>query len=163
MIVLAGLSAFYIRHTDAVKELRPVIFDLDFTLYLKSVLIVALVWLFVFAISGLYSIRSARKIVREIYRVVLACSTGFVGVVIIIFISRELFDSRFIILAAYVLSILYISFARASVRMIQRSLFKSGVGVRKVIIIGSSKTSETLIKNFSSSPTSGYKVVKPTL
>jgi len=160
MIVLAGLSAYYIRYADFFQELRPVTFDLDVSLYFESVFIVALVWVFIFAISGLYSIKSARKLVRELYRVVLACSTGFVLIVILIFISRELFDSRFIILAGYILAIIYISVARIAIRMIQRNLFRKGVGVRNVVIIGSSKTSEILIKNFSSSPISGYKVVK---
>ncbi len=160
MIVAAGLSAFYIRHSDFITNMRPVVFDLDFGLYLKSLMVIALFWLGIFAMSGLYAIGSERKLVKEIYRIVLACSTGFVMIVIVIFASRELFDSRFIILAGYFLSIIYIAFARSVVRGVQRNLFAGGIGVKKVVIIGSSKTAEVLIKEFSSSPRTGYKVIK---
>ena len=40
MIILAGLSAYYIRYADFFQELRPVIFDLDFKEYLKFLILI---------------------------------------------------------------------------------------------------------------------------
>lgn len=160
MIVLAGISAYFIRYADFFQELRPVVFDLPLAPYLRAVFIVAMLWIIIFALSGLYSIRSARRLVKELYRVVLACSTGFMLIVVLIFVRRELFDSRFIVLAGLVLAILYISFFRSLIRLIQRGLFKSGVGVHKVVLVGNSKTTDNLIQEFSASKTSGYEVVK---
>jgi len=162
MIVLAGVSAYHIRFAEFTTDIRPVIFadNLPFAYYLKIVLFVAFLWLIIFALAGLYNIRSARKLVKEIYRVVLACSTGLMLIVILIFMRRELFDSRFIVLAGWILAIIYISLARAIVRWIQRALFIYGIGVRKIILVGNTKTTENLVKEFSQDKRFGYQIVK---
>ena len=160
MIVLAGISAYYIRYAEITQGLRPVIFDLQFSGYCRAVFLIAFLWLIVFALAGLYNIKSARKLIIEIYRVVLACSTGFMLIVVLIFVRRELFDSRFIILAGWLLAIIYISMARSIIRFIQRALFKSGIGVHKVVLVGNSKTTDNLIQEFSGHKDSGYEVVK---
>lgn len=160
MIVLAGISAYYIRYAGFTQGIRPVIFDLNFGDYLKVIFFVAFLWLIVFALAGLYNIKGARKYVKEIYRVVLACSTGLMLIVILIFLRRELFDSRFIVLAGWILSIIYISLARGIVRWVQRALFKHGYGVHHVVIVGNSKTADNLISEFSSKKDLGFEVVK---
>ena len=159
-IFLAGLSAYYIRYADFFVELRPVSFDLKLSEFIPAVLIVGILWLVIFAFSGLYFINSARKIVKEVFRVVLACSFGFALITIIIFISRELFESRFMVLAFWGLTIIYVSFFRIGVRFIQRTLYKSGIGVKKVVIVGGSKTAENIIQFFSAQNNSGYQVLK---
>ncbi|MFH1522583.1 MAG: sugar transferase [Patescibacteria group bacterium] len=160
MIILAGMSAYYIRFAEFTTDIRPVIFNLSSAYYFKIVLIIAFLWLIIFALSGLYNIRSARKLIKEVYRVVLACSTGLTLIVILIFIRRELFDSRFIVLAGWMLAIFYVSFGRAIIRWIQRALFSYNIGVHKVILVGNSKTTDNLIHEFSGHKNSGYEVVK---
>jgi len=162
MIVLAGISAYHIRFAKFTTDIRPVIFaeNLPFNYYFKIVLLIACLWLIIFALAGLYNIKGARKLIKEVYRVVLACSTGLMLIVVLIFIRRELFDSRFIVLAGWILAIIYISIARALIRWLQRALFTQGIGVRKVILVGNSKTTDNLIRDFSSQKNSGYEVVK---
>lgn len=160
MITLAGISAYYIRYAEFMQGLRPVIFNLPFGNYLQIVLLLSFLWVVIFALAGLYALKGARRLINEIYKVILACSTGLMLIVILIFIRRELFDSRFIVLAAWVLAIVYISLARILVRLIQRAMFKSGIGVHKVVLVGNSKTTDNLIAEFSSNKNSGYEVVK---
>lgn len=160
MIILAGLSAYYLRYAEFVQGLRPVIFNLKLDDYLKALVLIALLWLIVFTFSGLYKIGGARKFAVEIYRIILACSTGFMLIVILIFIRRELFDSRFIILSGLVFAIIFISISRGIVRYAQRALFKKGIGVHKIVLIGNTKTTDVLINEFSSSKNSGYDVVR---
>lgn len=160
MIILAGVSAYNIRYAQFITGIRPVVFNLPFWEYFKILLIIGPLWLILFALAGLYNIRSARTIVKEVYRVVLACSTGLMAVVVLIFLRRELFDSRFIVLAAWILSIVYISLARIIVRFLQRYLFKFNIGVRQVVLVGDSKTTENLLRTFSSGQEAGYEVVK---
>lgn len=160
MIVLAGISAYYIRFAEFTIDIRPAIFNLPFFSYLKIVLLIAILWLIIFALAGLYNIKSARKLIKEIYRVVLACSTGLMLIVVLIFVRRELFDSRFIVLVGWILAIFYISLARAIIRWLQKILFIYGIGVHKVVLVGNSKTTDNLIKEFSSNKESGYEVVK---
>ncbi len=160
MIVLAGISAYYLRFSDVVTKIRPIISEFNFIQYLQIVLFVALLWLPIFALAGLYNIKTARKLTKEIYRVILACSTGLMLVVVLIFMSRELFDSRFIVLTAWGLAILYVIVARTLVRVIQRRLFSRGIGVRRIILVGNSKTGNNLINKFSKDKSFGFEVVK---
>ncbi len=160
MIVLAGVSAYYLRYANFVQSIRPVIFNLSFGEYLKVLLFIAFLWIIIFAFAGLYVINGNRKFIKEVYRLVLACSTGLMLIVILIFIRRELFDSRFIVLAGWFLSIIYLSLSRGLVRYIQRQLFRHGLGVHKVVVIGNSKTTDNLIHEFSTNKSLGYEVVK---
>ncbi|MDD4901892.1 MAG: sugar transferase [Patescibacteria group bacterium] len=161
-IVAAGMTAYYLRYSDLFKSLRPVVFNLKFESYLNVVLLLAVFWLVIFALAGLYTIHSARKLVNEVYRVVLACSTGLMLIVILIFVRRELFDSRFIVLAGWILAIIYVSLARTVVRGIQRILLSHGIGAKKVVIVGASKTSDMLVGDFSANRGYGFEVVKRT-
>jgi exopolysaccharide biosynthesis polyprenyl glycosylphosphotransferase len=160
MIVAAGLSAYFLRYSSFFKSLRPVVFNLKFDQYLNIILLLALIWLIIFAMAGLYTIRGARKLVNEVYRVVLACSTGLMLIVIMIFVERQLFDSRFIVLAGWILAIIYVSAARSLVRGCQRLLLSYGIGTKKVIIVGASKSSDMLVGDFSANRGLGFEVVK---
>ncbi|MEA3398120.1 MAG: sugar transferase [Patescibacteria group bacterium] len=160
MIILAGISAYFIRYADFFQGFRPVIFNLELGAYLKIVALIGFLWLIIFAFAGLYSIKGTRRVVKEFYRVVLACSTGFMLIVIIIFLGRELFDSRFIVLAGWILAIFYISISRGLIRVLQKYLYKFDIGVHKVILVGNSKTTDNLIQEFSKHKNSGYQVIK---
>jgi exopolysaccharide biosynthesis polyprenyl glycosylphosphotransferase len=159
ILVLAGISAYYIRFSSFATNFRPIIFNLPFGEYFKAVLVVASLWVLIFAFSSLYSF-NRRRLSQEIYRIFLACSAGFALVAILIFFQRELFDSRFIVLIAWLLSIVYISFYRAIIHWIQKILYASGIGVKNIILVGSSKTGDNLIRDFFSNKYSGFKVVK---
>ncbi len=159
VLILAGVSAYYIRFSTLATDFRPVIFDLSFSEYFKAVFFVAFLWVIIFSFSSLYSFKR-RRLSQEIYRVFLACSVGFALVAILIFFQRELFDSRFIVLIAWLLSILYISLYRTIIYWIQKLLYASGVGVKNIILVGSSKTGDNLIRDFFSNKYSGFKVVK---
>jgi exopolysaccharide biosynthesis polyprenyl glycosylphosphotransferase len=159
-IMLAGISAYYIRFAQITTEIRPVIFSLPIGQYLQILFIIAFCWIIIFALSGLYNIKGNKKFLEEVYRIFEACSTGLVLVVILIFFFRELFSSRFIVLAAWLLAIVFVIFGRFLVRQIQRQLFRYGIGTHKVVIIGSSKTTDVLLNLFSSQRSYGVEIVK---
>ena len=160
MIILAGLSAYYLRFSNFSTGIRPIIFDLPLRAYFPSLLVIAVLWIVVFIFSGLYHIKSARRLAQELARIFLAVSTGLAIVAILIFFRRELFDSRFIVLAAWFFAIIYVSLAHIFIRWLQRKLFALGIGVHKVVIVGNSKTADNLIAEFSSNKRAGYEVVK---
>ncbi len=160
MLFLAGISAYYLRFSEWSANIRPIIFNLPFSSYFQSLLMITLLWLIIFIISGLYRIRSAQKLARELQIVFLACSTGLALIAIMIFFQRDLFDSRFIVLVGWVLAIIYVSLARIFIRWLQRRLFIFDIGVHKVILVGNSKTTDNLIEEFSSNRKLGFKVIK---
>lgn len=90
----------------------------------------------------------------------MACSTGISAVVIFIFLNRELFASRFIVLAAWVLAVLFVSFGRLVARSIQRKRLQQGKGVHHVVIVGSNAIAQQLADEFASRPGLGFVVLE---
>jgi len=160
MLLLAGISAYYLRFSEWSANIRPIIFNLPFPQYFRSLIMIAIFWLIIFIIAGLYRIRSAQKLVRELQVIFLACSTGLALIAIMIFFQRDLFDSRFIVLVGWILAIIYVSVARIFIRWLQRRLFIFGIGIHRVILVGNSKTTDNLMEEFSSNRKLGFNVVK---
>jgi len=160
MLVLAGISAYHLRFSNFSTGIRPIIFNLRFDLYVESLLIIAFVWLLIFAFAGMYRISRPGNIARGFARVILACTSGLALVAIFIFFRRELFDSRFIVLAAWLLSIIYVSVGRLFIHWLRRRLYHFGIGTRRLVLVGNSKTTDRLLSEFATTPRYGYTVVK---
>ena len=158
MLLAAGIVAYFSRFHPLFTTVRPVIFSLSLDQYIKIISPIALVWILIFAIAGLYSTR--RRIANEILRVALACSTSMATVFAILFFSRVFFESRFIAIAAWLLSIVFISTARVLIRLFQRLLLHAGIGIHRLILIGDSKTAKTLAEIFKKHPAFGFVVVE---
>ncbi len=158
MLLAAGIVAYFSRFHPLFTTVRPVIFSLSLDQYIKIISSIALVWILIFAIAGLYSTR--RRIANEILRVALACSTSMATVFAILFFSRVFFESRFIAIAAWLLSIVFISTARVLIRLFQRLLLHAGIGIHRLILIGDSKTAKTLAEIFKKHPAFGFVVVE---
>jgi exopolysaccharide biosynthesis polyprenyl glycosylphosphotransferase len=159
-IILAGLSAYYLRFAPAISSSMPVTFHLPVWPYFRILLLIATAWLVVFVFSGLYAIRQQRKLRNEFKKVLMAASLGLVVLVVYMFFVRDLFSSRFIVLIGWLMLIIYMSLSRIILLAIKRSLFQHGWGLRYVVIIGSSKSSDILVQEFSSKPSLGCEVVK---
>lgn len=160
LINAAGMAAYFIRFSDVIKDIRPVTFYLSFDSYIKALIPLSLALIIIFAFEGLYSVKNSRHFLKEIYRVMTACSFGLFFIVILIFFRRELFDSRFIVLASWILAILFVSIGRGIVRAIQNFLYSYDIGIHKVVIVGNSKTTDNLIQEFSENKLLGFEVVK---
>lgn len=163
MLVLAGLAAYSLRTSQLVADWRPVLFSLNLTFerYFGLTLFVALIWIGVFALAGLYEIKRKTKWSREFFRVFIATSAGIVMVIVFIFIKREWFDSRFIILAAWIFSILFISLGRIIIKKIQEFLVgRYGVGSHRVLVIGGDGVTKKISKEIERRPGMGYKIIK---
>ncbi|MFH1631796.1 MAG: sugar transferase [bacterium] len=156
-LIAAAAAAYSLRFSPWLSELRPVVFDLAFDDFMQVTAAIALVWLVIFTLSGLYSIRP-RRLAVEITRIILACSTGIAAILAIAFFSRELFDSRFIVLAVWGFTILFVMLERLIIRGIQRSLRRFGIGVKYVVMIGKTKSGNTLHSFFDANPRLGFAV-----
>ncbi len=159
MVILAGIISYTLRYWEPIRQVRPIIFDLPFKEFLSFLWLIAIIWIFSFAVAGLYSMRSTRRTIDEIFKIVLGCSTAVMILMFLFFFSRNLFDSRFIILAGWILSIILVIFGRGLVRYFQHNLYKMNLGLHRVIIIGDSELAEQVISNFKSNIKAGYSVV----
>jgi len=157
-LLAAAITAFFARFHSVFTAIRPVIFDLNLQSYLKVVAPMVLVFLLVFALSGLYGV-TRRSIANEFSRIILACSSSMALVFAISFFSLTLFESRFIAIAAWGLSIFFVTAERLVVRGLQRSLLHFGIGTHRVVIIGKTSASEALAKEFTQKKRLGFRIV----
>ena len=157
-LLAAATAAFYARFHPALTSVRPVVFDLQINEYLKVAVPLVIVFIVVFAITGLYSTRR-KAIAQELTRIALACSASMAMVFAISFFSLVLFESRFIALAAWALSITFVCATRLVVRGLQRALLKLGVGVHRIVVIGDTPTADALIEEFRNKKRLGFRVV----
>lgn len=157
-LLAATIAAFYARFYPAFTAIRPVIFDLTIQGYLKVATPIVILFIVVFALSGLYS-TLRRSVWNEISRLALACSASMALVFAISFFSRVLFESRFIALAAWLLAILFVTLERLTIRGLQRSLLHFGIGTHRVVLIGDTSATTTLLSEFKGKKRLGFKVV----
>jgi len=159
MLLLAGITAYGLRYTKFVTSIRPILFDLPWTRFWPTLLAVALGWIIIFGFSGLYSTNPNRKFAREITRIIMACSTSFAAITIYVFFTLQKFDSRFLVLAGWLLAMLYVFLGRLLIRGLKSLLYRAGVGLRRTVIIGQASIAEIIIDTLRSKPYLGYKVV----
>jgi len=163
MFVLAGISAYFLRVSPLVAKWRPVLFSLNlpFEKYLFLVLAVSFLGVLVFAVSGLYNISVQKKLFKEFLQIIVAVSATLLAIILYIFFNQALFDSRFILLVAWILSIIFIGLGRFFVKKLQRFMVgKYNFGVKNVVIIGEDKLSNKVIEEIKKHPDLGYRIIK---
>jgi exopolysaccharide biosynthesis polyprenyl glycosylphosphotransferase len=157
-IFAAGITAYATRFHPALAGIRPVIFQLSLEDYISILALAVLLWISVFTIAGLYSARP-RPIKREMSRLFLASAVGMAVIFSVLFFSRSLFESRFIVLAGWLLAVVFVGTERLLIRLLQRVLLSVGIGLHRVVIIGKNKTSEALIEEFKNKGSLGFRVI----
>lgn len=163
MLIAAALTAYFLRVSPYVAEARPVLFseNLPLARYLFIAFIISPLWISFFAISGLYKLKTTRHLVEEFFKVSIASSAGLMAIIVYIFLSGNLFDSRFIILTAWVLGITFVIAGRFLIRRIQGYLArKKNFGVHKVFIIGQNEIAENIRRDVKAHSSGGYKIAK---
>jgi exopolysaccharide biosynthesis polyprenyl glycosylphosphotransferase len=160
MILLAALSAFAIRNIPEVLALKPKLYNFPFGSYLDLVFMIIPLFILVYALEGLYDMRVTRKFWREAINVFGATSIALVVIIVGIFLKREWFSSRFIILAGWLLAALYVIIGRLILQRTQRWFLKNkGLGVHRVLLIGSNGKLNRIQKIIGKNLQLGYKVV----
>jgi exopolysaccharide biosynthesis polyprenyl glycosylphosphotransferase len=160
MIILAAITAFIVRNVPEIIALQPKLYNYPFRSYFQIVLAIAILFIGIYAIEGLYNIRSTRKFWSESLKVFNATSIGLVIIIVAIFLQRQWFSSRFVILAAWVLAVLYVTIGRLILQSIQKWLLtEKGIGVHRVLLIGTNGKIDWIKKIFRKDPRLGYKVV----
>ena len=155
----AAITAYTLRFSKTFIDLYPILQDIPFSQYLATAMLFATAWLLFFAIAGLYTTRP-RKAWNELGRIILACTTGMMLVIATVFFRREVTASRFLVLAVWGLSIVYVLSARLILRAIRHELLRAKIGHQRIALIGKSKTAKTLVDLYQQRPILGITVIK---
>jgi len=160
MILAAATSAFTIRNLPELALFETKLYNFSFVGYLEATALLLPVFLIVYALYGLYDIRVTRTFFRESWQVFLATSLVLVLVIISIFLQRQWFASRFVLLAGWLLVSVYVAFGRTVLRGIQKwFLVYRGVGVHRVVLVGGNGRTKRMAKLFRKNRSLGYRVV----
>lgn len=164
MIVLAAVSAFVIRELPQIMklfQLTPLKFhSVYFNEYIQIVLIATPFFILIYAMEGLYDIRVTRKFWKEAVKIFSATSIGLVIVIVAIFLKREWFSSRFIILAAWMIAVFYVTLGRYALQVLQKWLLRTkSIGVHRVLLIGRNGKMDTMAKLIKQNKDLGYRII----
>lgn len=160
MIMLAALSAFAIRNIPEIIALKPKLYNFPLDAYLKVILTILPFALVIYAFEGLYNLKVTRKFWHEAVKVFSATSIVLVIIIVTIFLKREWFSSRFIILAGWILVAIYVTFGRYILQKIQKFLLEiKGFGVHKLLLIGRNGKMDQILNLIKNNPDLGYAIV----
>ena len=160
MLLMAGLVAYAVRFQyPALVSLGAATTVYPFEQYLTQLWWAVLLTIIVFACLGLYRTTSIRRFREEIPSIFTGCSTTILVVVLILFFQREVFLSRFLIVSAWMLSVLFVVIGRFLLYALQWSLFVVGIGRHRVVLVGSSASHNRLLQEIQSNRRLGFEIV----
>lgn len=157
MVFLSFLAAYWLRSQT---EILQIVYLWPLRDYLTFVLLMLPFWIIVFALAGLYGTSAAGgRRAGNFTKIFLAVSAGIMFFVVWVFLSRTLFFSRLIVVYAWVLAIIFVTIGRFILRLAEQSLYRYGVGIRNVLIIGKTEAAETLKQELETNRGLGYRVI----
>lgn len=162
MVMMAGLAT-YLSRTEIISYFRPVIFEFNLPLekYLLLTIFAATLLVALYALAGLYKLKTTTGWIEEFSRIAMTSSAGLMLIIVYIFLRQALFDSRFLVLGGWLFTIFFVSLGRFLVRRLRQSLVaRYDFGVHKVMVIGDDDVSSRVAKEIQSNPATGYRIVK---
>ena len=160
LLFAAALAAYSLRFGEAVAGFRPVVYEMPLKDYIVLALVFSALVVGTFSWLGLYNLRSYRRMRKEISRVFLGCTAVFMFVIVLIFLERDLFSSRFIILLTWVFSFFFVIVGRFLLRLLQDILFARGYGVNHLVVVGNDSNALEIINRITADSSFGYKVIQ---
>lgn len=142
MVVLSFVVAYWLR---TFFEFVPVLYVEPLGNYLQFVLLTLPIWLAVFIFAGMYTLQHRRGRLEEFGKILVAVSAAVAILLAWLFLSRTFFFSRLIIIYVWFLAIFFVWFGRGLIHFFQRFLYRFGIGVHRVIVLGKNSSSKIII------------------
>lgn len=153
MILVAFVLAYWVRTQIEYTYIMP------FAEYLKPLIWMTPLWLITLAIQGLYSYPLAKRGWQEFGSIFIAAAAGITYIVFWLFLTRQFFFSRLVILYAWGLSLTLLIAGRLIIHAVEKWLYFYGIGLGNVIIVGNPKLAESLIVGIQKNKGLGLKIL----
>ena len=157
VLAIVFFVAYYVRTQLDPRVLRYPVFAEE---YVFSFLIIAPIWLMIYAVLGLYSAQTYSRRLIEWSKVALGT---FLGTLLVIgweyATSIHVFPARLVALYVLVGTIVSIIFVRELTRFARTMLYRYGRGVSRVLIIGNSLATKDILIELAETHKSGYQVI----
>lgn len=159
--ILMIFLAFYLAYKFRVQfAYVPTIYIEPLGHYLKFVFYFMPVWIIVFMLNGLYSVNEKQGKLAEFGKIVVSVSAVMAIIITWIFLSRTFFYSRLVIGITWLLAIVTLTLGRLFIRYLQIFLYRYGIGVHRVIVLGHNSSTKPIISEIKNNRKLGYKIVK---
>ncbi len=157
-LVSASVTAYLLRFSQPLLEIRPVLQQITFSQYATSSALFIAIWMLCFWLAGMYPTKP-RALWQEWSRILLGSTAGMMAMIATVFFQREVTTSRFIVLALWGLTIFYVVIGRLLLRMARLHLLRRGIGHQRIAVIGSSNAAASLKVLYQKKRSLGYTVV----
>lgn len=162
-IVLAFILAFILRKNEqfsAYINIHPLKLELAFGAFLESVILIAIIWVLVFLGLGLYNPKTKKQGLDLFWWIFVSISVSASILFTFSFLTKiEPLSSRFIVLFAWVFSIIFVFLSRLILSFAQKRAFKYKIGVYHVFVVGQNGTLKILKNEILNNQNLGYKFV----
>ena len=128
--------------------------------YAAFIPILFVIWPVVFYFHRLYQIRRDRSTIDEVLAVIVAASLGTILLVGLLSFWRGFtYTSRQLLVLFLFLDILFVTLARFGIRKYLETMWSTGAGVRRTLIVGAGHTGRALADKLLDHPATGLKPV----
>lgn len=158
LILVFAFSLAYIVRTQL--DNRPLVANVQAVDFLVSVIFLAPLWQIVFWFLGLYSSSIYSKRLTEIGRLLIG---AFIGILLVLgyafVINQPVFPARLVAVYAFASAFVLLVFGREIMRQLRTLLFRAGIGINRVMIVGNSEAITDIAANLGDTRHSGFQVV----
>ena len=113
-----------------------------------------------FALLGLYNLRVHDRRFGELGRLITGCFIGILGVISYSYMANiQIFPARLVTIYGFLLAFFFVLLFRTIARGIRRQLFRYGVGIAHVLLVGDTRLTLELIHLLADTSATGYKVI----
>ncbi|HEU0025727.1 MAG TPA: sugar transferase [Ktedonobacterales bacterium] len=156
--------AYYIRFIlfAGVRFTTPYLYQ-TFSSFLGIEIVATIVLLLAFALKGLYRLRTAGTWFRQVWIIGSAATTAFAIFTVYeyVFQRTDIFveNARALVTLAWVTIIVLVGLMRLLISGFLILLYRRGVNLTPVLVVGSSKLGKLMMQQVAASPSLGYHIV----
>ncbi|MBI4790941.1 MAG: undecaprenyl-phosphate glucose phosphotransferase [Chloroflexi bacterium] len=160
LINIAIALAWYIRYELLLTvPLGEGFFPQPYSAYIPLAIVLTIFCIAIFRIEGLYFPARGRTFLDEVYALINGTTTATLLIMAVTFFVRPLVYSRAVYVYAALLIVILLAAARAIERLIRPRLRKRGIGVDRVLIVGTGEVGRALMRNIVAQPDLAYHIV----
>ncbi len=158
---MALVAAFVAAYVLRVKlDPRPLIQPVGAETYLFIFLTILPFWILIFAWLGLYNAGIYEKRFKELSRLLVGSFIGLLFVIFWNFVAKDpIFPARLVPIYGFGFGFLFLVIFRNLARLARVVLFRQGLGLTHVLLIGNSPLTPEFIDWLADERRSGYKII----
>jgi exopolysaccharide biosynthesis polyprenyl glycosylphosphotransferase len=157
LINLAFVFAYIVRYRF--EWLLPATFTDPYSRYIPQQVLLTALLIVTYSQNEVWTRRRGEFWVDEVSRVGYATAAGIILIVATTFFFRPLAFSRLLLIWTWLFISLFIAVARLFRRLLLAVLYQAGVGVDRVLVVGSGEVGRGVIRTLLARPDLGYRAI----